>query len=255
VLLADAVAALLPVSLRGFGSWAAQGTAAECLAWPAPAGQAAASTGTLPDVPVLVLAGDRDVRTPWREGAAVAAHFRQGRVLVAPGVGHMAVSSSPCVDRAVRAWIDGRVPPARCPRVPLTIEPLAPLPSSVASAAPIGAVGGLAGRTLAATVLTLREAEASWLTSYPSGWVAGLEGGLLSGEDFNVFRYSAYSDVPGLALSGRLTFATSKLGTLLPGSERGIVSVGGSRAANGFLQVRNHRIFGMLGGRHVSAPF
>jgi len=255
VLLANAVAALEPAALRGFGNWAARGTAAECLAWPSPAGPLPTSAGRLPDVPVLVLAGDRDVRTPWREGAAVASHFRHGRVLVAPGVGHMAVTSSACVDRAVRSWMDGRVPPARCPRVPLTIKPVEQLPPSVTATTPIGAVGGLAGRTLAATIRTLREAEASWLTSYPAGWVAGIEGGLLSGEDFDVFRYSAYSDVPGLAISGRLTFSTSKLGTLIPGSERGIVSVGGSSAANGFLQVRNHRIFGILGGRNTSARF
>jgi len=32
-----------------------------------------------------------------------------------------------------------------------------------------------------------------------------------------------------------------------------IVSVGGSSAASGFLQIRNHRIFGTLGRRNVSA--
>ena len=158
-------------------------------------------------------------------------------------------------DKAVRSWIVGHVPTARCDRVPLTIRPLDPIPASVAAAKPI-AVGGLVGRTLAATIATLREAEASWLTVYPAGWSAGLEHGQLSGDDFDVFHYSAYSDVPGLALSGA-TFSTSKLGTLVPGSERGIVSVGGTRAASGFLQVRNHRIFGTLGGRtsrFVSEP-
>ncbi|HVR12160.1 MAG TPA: alpha/beta hydrolase, partial [Gaiellaceae bacterium] len=219
-----------------------------------PTGPARATTGTMPDVPVLVLAGDRDVRTPPRDGIAVAARFRQGRVVVAPGVGHMVVSSSTCVNKAVRSWIVGRVPTARCDRVPLTIRPLDPIPASVAAAKPI-AVGGLVGRTLAATIATLREAEASWLTVYPAGWSAGLEHGQLSGDDFDVFHYSAYSDVPGLALSGRLTFSTSKLGTLVSGSERGIVSVGGTRAASGFLQVRNHRIFGTLGGRNVSVRF
>jgi hypothetical protein len=159
------------------------------------------------------------------------------------------------VNKAVRSWIVGRVPTARCDRVPLTIRPLDPIPASVAAAKPIGAVDGLVGRTLSATISTLREAEASWLTVYPAGWSAGLEHGQLSGDDFDVFHYSAYSDVPGLALSGRLTFSTSKLGTLVSGSERGIVSVGGTRAASGFLQVRNHRIFGGLGGRNVSVRF
>jgi len=68
-------------------------------------------------------------------------------------------------------------------------------------------------------------------------------------------RARADSITAMLSISGQLTFSTSKLGTLVPGSERGIVSVGGSASASGFLQVRNHRIFGMLGGRNVSARF
>jgi hypothetical protein len=76
--------------------------------------------------------------------------------------------------------------------------------------------------------------------------------GLLAGEDFDVFRFSAYSDVRGLAISGRISFSVSDVG-LVPGSKRGILQVGG--AAMGFLQVRRHRIFGILGGRRVSARF
>jgi len=110
-------------------------------------------------------------------------------------------------------------------------------------------------RTLGATVATLRGAEAAWLTSYPSGWVVGLESGLLAGENFDVFRFSAYGDIPGLAISGRLTFAVSPDGGLIPGSEHGIVQVGGNGATNGFLQVKRGRIFGLLGGRQVSARF
>src|SRR5206468_627214 len=109
--------------------------------------------------------------------AAVAERFPHGRLLVAPGVGHTVIGSSPCVDTAVQSWTRHKTPPARCQRVPLPTPPVQPLPSSVAAATPIGS-SGLAGRTLRATVLTLREAEASWLTSYPGGWVVGLEGGL-----------------------------------------------------------------------------
>ncbi len=85
--------------------------------------------------------------------------------------------------------------------------------------------------------------------------MVGLEGGLLAGENFDVFRFSAYSDVPGLAISGRLAFDVSRDGSLVPGSEHGIVQVGGSDAVNGFLQVEKRRIFGVLGGRRVSARF
>ena len=58
-----------------------------------------------------------------------------------------------------------------------------------------------------------------------------------------------------LAVSGRLTFAAAARGVLVPGTEHGIVQVGGRDAAAGFLQVRNHRIFGVLGGQKVSARF
>jgi hypothetical protein len=253
--LAKAVADLPSRKLGGFGSWAVTASAAECLGWPAPAGVGAADTRPLPDVPVLVLAGDRDLRTPPAAGVAVAGRFPQGRLLVAPGVGHTVVASSSCVDRAIGAWMAGRVPPARCPRVRLTIAPIAPPPRSVATATGLGPWSGLVGRTLGATVATLRRAEAGWLTSYPSGWVVGLEGGLLAGENFDVFRFSAFSEVAGLAVSGRLSFSVSGRGDLVPGSEHGIVQVGGRYAAAGFLQVRKHRIFGVLGGRRVSVRF
>ena len=253
--LANAVAALPTDSLGGFGSWAAVASAIECVDWPSPTGVESSDTGSLPNVPVLVLAGDRDVRTPLAAGAAAAARFPQGRLLVAPGIGHTVVASSACVDNAVRIWIEGGTPRARCPRVPLTVKPIGMLPRAVAAAPPLGPVGGLVGRTLGATVTTLHGAEAAWLTSYPEGWVVGLEAGQLAGEDLGGFRFSAYSDVPGLAVSGRLAFSVSKKGVLVPGSERGIVQVGGSIAASGFLQVQNRRIFGLLGGRHVSASF
>lgn len=254
--LAEAVSALPQRSLGSLGRWAAAGGSAdECLDWPAPAGVEATGGGRMPDVPVLVLAGDRDVRTPVAAGRTAAALFPHGRLLVAPGVGHTVIGLSPCVDNAVRTWIRGGDLPTRCPRVASTIRPAPLLPASVAVTTPLGASRDLVGRTLGATVATLRHAEAAWLTNYPSGWVVGLHGGLLDGEYFDVFRYSAYSDIPGLAVSGRLGFAGSKSGTLIPGSESGIVQVGGRNAAPGFLQVGRHRIFGLLGGRHVVARF
>jgi pimeloyl-ACP methyl ester carboxylesterase len=254
-LVARAVAALPPGSLGRFGSWAATASALACLDWPAPTGAAAPDTSPLPDVPVLVLAGDRDVRTPLQAGRAVAALFPHGRVVVVPGVGHTVLASSACVNNAVRTWFQGRTPRTRCPRVPLTIAPLGRTPRTVGVAQSLGPTADLVGRTLGATVATLRGAEAAWLTSYPAGWVVGLEGGLLAGENFDVFRFSAFSDVPGLAISGRLTFSVSRDGSLVPGSERGIVQVAGSRAAQGFLQVEKGRIFGPLGGRRVSTRF
>ena len=253
-LLAKAVARLPKRSLGRFGSWAAGAPTRQCLRWPAPVG-AEPVPARFPDVPMLVLAGDRDVRTPLPAAIETASRFPRGRVLVAPGVGHTVIGSSRCADGAVRTWMLGGNPPSRCARVPLTLRPLGLLPVSVESARPLGRMRGVVGRTLAATVATLREAEAAWLVQYPAGWVVGLDGGLLDGEDFDVFRFSAFSDVPGLAVSGRITFSVSKLGALVPGSEHGIVEIGGDRAVHGFVQIRNHRMFGIVGGRHVSLRF
>jgi hypothetical protein len=203
--------------------------------WPA-AQPLVAAGGRPPDVPVLVHAGDRDVRTPASAGRTAAAAFRRGRFLLAPGVGHTVIGSSSCVQSAVRGWILGRVPATRCARQSLPLRPLGPAPR---------------GPGLAAVIWTLREAEASWLVSYPAGWVAGLVKGLASGESFDTVRYSAYTDMAGVAISGRDTFRVTPLGALVPRSETGIVSVGGAQA--GFLQIGGGRISGTLGGRHVSA--
>jgi serine/threonine-protein kinase len=45
------------------------------------------------------------------------------------------------------------------------------------------------------------------------------------------------------------------LGVVVYEMVTGKKAFGGKSAANGFLQVRNRRIFGLLGGRHVSARF
>lgn len=65
---------LPPGSTGPFGSWALQnGNAFVCVDWPAPVGGAALAAGPLPDVPVLVLSGDRDIRTPTANAVAIAA--------------------------------------------------------------------------------------------------------------------------------------------------------------------------------------
>ena len=84
-----AIAALPPGATGAFGSWALQSLSPfACLTWPSPAGGADLGAGPLPNVPVLVLSGDRDIRTPTAEAISIASRFPQGRVLVVPGAGH-----------------------------------------------------------------------------------------------------------------------------------------------------------------------
>jgi pimeloyl-ACP methyl ester carboxylesterase len=197
-----AVVALPPGSLGPFGSWATNvGLAALCRSWPAPSGTPLAP-GPLPDVPVLVLSGDRDIRTPTAGAAAMAARFPQGHLLVVPGLGHSVLRRSQCAADALRVWLDGAVPPAACPRVPLAVPPVGPFRRTLA-ATPAPRAAGLPGRTLAAALVTLREAEATWLFAGPGlKFLPAVVTGGLAARGAATFALQDYCDTPGVKLSG-----------------------------------------------------
>jgi hypothetical protein len=251
----DAALAALPVGAMGpFGAWAnGLGTWQYCKAWPTPAGGAPLATGPLPDVPVLVLSGDRDIRTPTAGARAVAARFPRAQVLVVPGVGHSVLTAdfSLCTFRNVSYWLGGKAL-QKCRRVPPYVAPLARFPASVASTTPVKGVGGIRGRTLAAVKQSLGEAEAGWLTSngYPIG---GVYGGRLTSLSGSSFKILSYSDVPGLKLSGTLKLNPSSDASGSPlGVLRGTITVSGSHAAHGTLSVRGATLTGTLANKHVS---
>jgi pimeloyl-ACP methyl ester carboxylesterase len=256
----DAAVAALPAGSTGpFGKWAAAiGSAAFCLLWPAQAARPGIGAGPLPNVPVLVLAGERDLRTPASNAAAVAARFPQGRLLTVPGVGHSVLGAdfSGCAENAVRTWLAGSVPPSRCPRSPMLVNPIPTLPVSVATLRPTGA-SGLRGRTLAAVARTVREAAATWafaVTGFADvRTIAGPYGGTFrtSGVTFSLSRYSV---VPGLQVTGKLSLYRPARGLPLPARFVGAVSVTGPKAAHGRLHVGRSVLTGRLSGRRVRGP-
>src|SRR5919201_1975594 len=180
------------------GKWATDiGPAALCLLWPPQARRPGIGSGPLPNVPVLALAGERDLRTPASNAAAVAARFPQGRLLTVPGVGHSVLGAdfTTCSGDAVKTWLNGGVPPARCPRAPMLVNPIGPFPGSFAALRPTGAAG-VRGSTLAAVAKTVREAAGSWglaVTGFTAArTIPGLYGGVIrsSGITFPRSRYS-----------------------------------------------------------------
>jgi hypothetical protein len=202
---------------------------------------------------VLVLSGDRDIRTPTAGARAVAARFPRAQVLVVPGVGHSVLTAdfSLCTFRNVSYWLGGKAL-QKCRRVPPYVAPLARFPASVASTTPVKGVGGIRGRTLAAVKQSLGEAEAGWLTSngYPIG---GVYGGRLTSLSGSSFKILSYSDVPGLKLSGTLKLNPSSDASGSPlGVLRGTITVSGSHAAHGTLSVRGATLTGTLANKHVS---
>jgi pimeloyl-ACP methyl ester carboxylesterase len=247
-----AVSALPSDAFGALGRWV-QGDSYSsiCLGWESTGLSPLVSTG-FPDVPVLVVSGDRDIRTPTENAVAVARLFPHGHLLVSHGTGHSVLSFSDCADEAVDAWLKGGTPQPEC------VDPqrhfvLPLVPASVATAAAL-APGGKIGRTLAAVVATLDELRTygrlADSVSFDeagnpgSALVAGLSSGTAGFE-----RMKAYSDVPGVTLSGPSALESS----------HATFTVGGSAAAHGTLRYVEGdssgtcTLNGTLGGRAVSA--
>ena len=244
-----AAAALPPGSTGPFGVWATRtGRAEFCLTWPEwtanlPVG------APYPDVPVLILAGDFDLRTPPAGAAEVAARFPQARLVVVPGVGHSVLGQDQtgCADEAVRIWLAGGVPPERCPRNPPLVTPLGPVPTSLAALPPDSGTRGLAGRTRRAVRVTLEEIGATFVLAIVESEgkrpvaVGGLHGGRLAvGDPRSPLRLRRYTYVPGVTVTGALTPAS-----VFPPRLRGTIRVCGA-GARGVLRVDGRRLSGTL---------
>lgn len=256
----DADAALIPPEqLRPFDAATAAGNdlVRLCKRWPhANAEPASADTG-LPDVPVLLVEGEGDLRTPVETAERVAARFPRSRLLVAPYTGHSALSAdlSGCLIRALDRFLSRRPLTARCPRGRPVWVPPPPVPASLRAVPPIrGAHGTRAGRTLQAVSLTIYDMAEELVASFLGGYVqmdggrflgAGLRRGHFS---FGVegVRVQDVEFVPGVRLSG----AVRRFGTR---RQRGVLKVSGRAAARGTLRLSGRRVRGRLGGRRVNA--
>jgi len=232
--------ASLPSGATGkFGVWAvaALGIADLCVNWPSPSGNAPLGAGPLPDVPVLALAGDLDIRTPMENAATAAGWFSRGRLLVAPGIGHGVLSGdrSGCALAAVWWWLRGQTPRSRCPRSRPLLRTVGGLPPSVAAAREAGGVSGLRGRTLSVVRSTVDEAVASWYLGSGQA-VSGLVAGkvVAMGRKRDVIVLRGYSDTPGVEVSGVLTLDDADRGAQL--QPTGLVTVSGPRAAHGVVR-------------------
>ena len=258
-LLAAARSALPAGSTGPFGLWATDiGPAVFCLTWPPQARRPGIGSGPLPNVPVLVFAGERDLRTPASNAAAIAARFPQGRLVTVPGVGHSVLGTdlTNCAQNALAVWLSGGVPPSRCPRSPMLVNPIGAFPASFATLKP-GRTGGVRGQTLAAVAKTVREAAASWafsLTGFTGVHaIAGLYGGVIRASG-TTFVLKGYSTVAGVRISGSLGLYRPDSGPAIPARFVGSVRVDGTKAAHGRLAVGPSTLSGRLGGRRVHGP-
>lgn len=213
-----------------------------CAEWPpTPRPEAVSYLG--PDVPVLVLSGRADLRTPLEDARRTAAQYPHARVLAVPGVGHSVLSTdlSGCAVRGAAAFLAGREV-ATCSRTSAAARfqalsaPFAP--ASIADLRPIGA-SGLPGRTFSAVSVTLAGVgyDSAFATS---GRRPGLRAGyVVSTRSKLTLRGVEW--IRGVRVSGSLSSRGA-----------GTLTVSGPSAAAGTLTFSRSHVTGVLGGRSIS---
>jgi pimeloyl-ACP methyl ester carboxylesterase len=218
-----------------------------CAAWP-PTPRPASVPAAGPDVPVLVLSGRSDLRTPQEDARRIAAQYPAARFLSVPDVGHSVLTSdtSGCALEAVEAFVDARTVKS-CHGGGLSLGAVAYVPATV-GALDARRLPGKAGRTLTALRVTI--------TGVALDTALGLA----------LAAPKRHATVPGLragfttisqtriALHGVEWFRGMRVtGVIDAGDETGHLTVSGPAAAGGTLVLDGDRIRGTLGGRPVRA--
>jgi pimeloyl-ACP methyl ester carboxylesterase len=211
-----------------------------CRRWPAPVRAPVPASDVLPDVPMLFLQGEQDLRTPLEDARELAAGLPRAAVLSVPRVGHAVLVSDPtgCARRAARRFLLRRtVRGGRCPSARPVLRPVGVPPPSLAKVRRVAGLPPRIGRTLHAVDLALDDVTLAFAIGAPSG--GGLRGGSFrSGPRGLVLRDFAF--VPGVALT------TVRRGGRL------VLVVRGAAAARGRITLAGDgRFRGVLGGRRV----
>jgi pimeloyl-ACP methyl ester carboxylesterase len=226
-----------------------------CVAWPN-ASPSPPPTGALPNVPTLILSGGQDLRTPTANARSVAKLIPDAQLVTVPYTGHSVIGSdlTGCARSALAAFFAG-APVSACHASTNRFPPAPAAPLSVSGLATTGGVPGGAGRTLSASVKTIRDLERMVVVlglSFGEIPVGAHFGGLRGG-DARVTKTSVvlhrYAYLPGVQLSG--TVSTSLL--LKAKGSASSLTVGGGAAAAGRLRLSSgHRVAGVLGGRRFA---
>jgi pimeloyl-ACP methyl ester carboxylesterase len=226
-----------------------------CDRWPAAPADPVFGPGPLPDVPVLLLEGEDDLRTPLENAQRVAAQFPHSTLVVAPATGHSALGADPggCTRRAFARFFRGQPVQTRCGPVRRAFPATPPPPRTLRQVPPLRSLGGLPGRAVNAVALTLRDVAEDALSELildvgdpDLARGGGLRAGRyrIDGEGTLTLRGLAF--VPGVRVSGRIARFTAR-------RQRGRLHVSGPATPDGVLTLRRRRVTGRLGGVRVSA--
>ncbi len=227
-----------------------------CLSWP-DAAPAPAPPTTLPNVPTLILSGGQDLRTPTSNARSVAARIPDAQVLTVPYTGHSVLGSdvSSCTKSALAAFFAG-VPVSPCRASSNRFPPAPSAPASTSGLPSSAGLPGAPGRTLTASIKTVRDLERTILVlgiSFGELPVGAHFGGLRGG-DAKVTKTNVvldhYSYIAGVRLSGAIPLSL----LLKSKGPSGNLTVSGSSATSGHVRLSTgHRVSGVLGGRSFAA--
>jgi pimeloyl-ACP methyl ester carboxylesterase len=226
-----------------------------CDRWPAAPVEPAFGPGPLPDVPVLLLEGEDDLRTPLENAERVAAQFPHASLVLAPATGHGALGADPagCTVRAFARFFRDLPASTSCPRERRAVPAIPPPPTALRDVPPVRSLGGVRGRALTAVALTLSDVAEDALSEpvldvHASDLARG--GGLRAGryriDRRGTLTLDRLAFIPGVRLSGRLAGFGGR-------RQRGRLRVSGAATPDGVLSVRRRRATGRLGGVRVNA--
>ena len=228
-----------------------------CGRWPAAPAAPGFGSGPLPDVPVLLIEGEDDLRTPVENAQRVAAQFPRAQLVVAPATGHSALGSdgSGCTERAFGRFLQGSAVTTRCRRTRREFPVTPPAPTSLAAVPRSSAAAGRRGRVLNALALTLSDvfadAVAGFIFDIDDPDIArngGLRAGRYRVDGRGTLHLTSLEYVRGVAVSGTVTrFGQPR--------QRGRLRIEGRPGVpSGRLTLRGLRVRGRLGGRLVQGP-
>jgi hypothetical protein len=225
-----------------------------CGRWPEAPTDPALGPGPLPDVPVLLLAGGQDLRTPAESAQHVAALFAHATLVTVPRAGHSVLGGdlSGCANKAFAAFFANRPVNTACRRGRELFEIAPPPPTSLDQVPRAPGVPGRAGRAVAALKLALEDVASGLLAELFGGsGASGLaRGGGLRGGTYRIgkrgLELHRLEFVPGVRISGTLRSGKRS---------RSRLRLSGSGTPHGLLTLHQGRLRGRLGGRRVNVPF
>jgi pimeloyl-ACP methyl ester carboxylesterase len=225
-----------------------------CESWPQALAAPGFGSGPLPDVPVLLVEGEDDLRTPVENARRTAELFPRSRLVIAPATGHGAIGSdfSGCAQRAFARFVQLRPVPPPCASVRRPFSPVPPPPRRLADVPRLRGTSGTRGRTLTTLKMTLLDVAEDSITQLifdPRDPDIARGGGLRAGryriDVENTLVLEGVAFVPGVTLSGRVRhFLTRR--------QEGRLRIGGRAAPHGVVKIERQQLHGRLAGRRVS---